>query len=345
MKMVDFSHFDTIIDVRSPAEYAEDHVPGSISAPVLDDDERAKVGTLYKQVSQFDAKKLGAALLAKNVAHHIETLFKDKAKDWRPLVYCWRGGKRSGAMAQVLREIGWEAKTLEGGYKAYRRWVVDRLSTLPEALSFTVIHGPTGSGKSRLLAALARQGGQVLDLEGLAEHRGSVLGGLPGQPQPSQKMFESRLLRALESLDPARPVFVEGESKKIGELQVPDALMAAMRASPCVRLEADLETRTTLLIDEYRHFTQDTRALEAQLDCLVALHGRAKIAEWKGLAARGAWREGVQRLLLEHYDPAYKRSSLHNFAQLGEAPAVKIASPEDASFAAAAERLLETVPA
>jgi len=343
--MVDFSHFDTIIDVRSPAEYAEDHVPGSISAPVLDDDERAKVGTLYKQVSQFDAKKLGAALLAKNVAHHIETLFKDKAKDWRPLVYCWRGGKRSGAMAQVLREIGWEAKTLEGGYKAYRRWVVDRLSTLPESLTFTVIHGPTGSGKSRLLAALARQGGQVLDLEGLAEHRGSVLGGLPGQPQPSQKMLESRLLRALESLDPARPVFVEGESKKIGELQVPDALMAAMRASHCVRLETDIETRVTLLMEEYGHFLRDQRALAAQLDCLVALHGREKIAEWKALGERGEFREGVRRLLLQHYDPAYKRSSLHNFAQLGEAPAVKIASPEDAAFAAAAERLLETVPA
>src|SRR4029079_18045510 len=171
--------------------------PSVIVSRVLEASQRGKVGTLYKQVSQFDAKKLGAALLAKNVAHHIETLFKDKAKDWRPLVYCWRGGKRSGAMAQVLREIGWEAKTLEGGYKAYRRWVVDRLSTPPEALSFTVIHGPTGSGKSRLLAALARQGGQVLDLEGLAEHRGSVLGGLPGQPQPSPKIVENRHMRAV----------------------------------------------------------------------------------------------------------------------------------------------------
>jgi tRNA 2-selenouridine synthase len=345
MEQMDFSSFDSIIDCRSPAEFDADHIPGAISAPVLDDDERAQVGTLYKQVSQFDAKKLGAALLAKNVAHHVETLFKSKGKDWRPLVYCWRGGKRSGAMAHVLREIGWDAQTLQGGYKAYRRWVVERLLTLPASFSFTVIHGPTGSGKSRLLAALARSGGQVLDLEALAAHRGSVLGGLPGQPQPSQKMFESRLLAALESFDTARPVFVEGESKKIGELQVPDALMAAMRASPCVRLEASVETRVALLLDEYRHFILDRSALDAQLDCLAALHGRERIAEWKALAAGGAWREFVARLLVEHYDPAYQRSSHRNFAQLSEARQVRIASAEEASFMQATEALLEAVAA
>jgi tRNA 2-selenouridine synthase len=345
MEQMDFSSFDTIIDCRSPAEFDADHIPGAISAPVLDDDERAQVGTLYKQVSQFDAKKLGAALLAKNVAQHVETLFKDKAKAWRPLVYCWRGGKRSGAMAHVLREIGWDAATLQGGYKAYRRWVVAQLETLPSKFGFRVVHGPTGSGKSRLLAALARAGAQVLDLETLAAHRGSVLGGLPGRPQPSQKMFESRLLRALESLDPARPVFVEGESKKIGELQVPDALMAAMRAAPCVRLEASVETRVALLLDEYRHFVLDTSALDAQLDCLAALHGRERIAEWKALAASGAWRDFVSRLLVEHYDPAYKRSSHRNFTQLSEARELRIASPEEASFVKASEALLEPVAA
>jgi tRNA 2-selenouridine synthase len=336
----DFSAYDSVIDTRSPAEYAEDHIPGAISAPVLDDEQRAQVGTLYTQVSQFDAKKLGAALLAKNVAGHVETLFKGKGREWRPLVYCWRGGKRSGAMAHVLREIGWDATTLRGGYKAYRRWVVDRLCTLPESFRFIVIHGPTGSGKSRLLAALARAGAQVLDLEALAEHRGSVLGGLPGQPQPSQKMFESRLLAALQSLDAAQPLFVEGESKKIGELQVPDALMGTMRGSPCVRLDAGVETRVTLLLDEYRHFLADRAALEAQLDCLVALHGRERIAEWKALAARGAWRELVSRLLREHYDPAYKRSSHRNFARLADAPQVRIASAEEAAFDAASAALL-----
>ena len=192
-----FRAFDTIVDTRSPAEFAEDHVPGAVSCPVLDNEERARVGTIYKQVSPFDAKKLGAALVAKNIAFHLENSFQGKPKTWKPLVYCWRGGKRSGAMAHVLREVGWDAKTLEGGYKAYRRYVVDSLAVLPEKFTFKVIHGVTGSGKSRLLRALAAAGAQVLDLEELAAHRGSVLGGLPERPQPSQKMFESLLLQKL----------------------------------------------------------------------------------------------------------------------------------------------------
>jgi tRNA 2-selenouridine synthase len=188
---VDFKNFDTIIDARTPAEYALDRIPGAVSAPVLDDAQRAEVGTLYKQVSPFEAKKLGGALVARNVARHVEALFRGKDKSWRPLVYCWRGGKRSGAMAHILREIGWDAKTLEGGYRAYRRWVVDQLLSLPLEFDFVVVHGPTGSGKSRLLSALSRAGAQVLDLEALAAHRGSVLGGLPDEPQPTQKWFES----------------------------------------------------------------------------------------------------------------------------------------------------------
>jgi tRNA 2-selenouridine synthase len=340
MKHADLAAFDSIIDCRSPAEYAEDHIPGAISAPVLDDAERASVGTLYKQVSQFDARKLGAALVAKNVARHVETLFADRGPQWRPLVYCWRGGKRSGAMAQVLREIGWRAEALEGGYKAYRRWVVAQLEALPAGFDFTVIHGATGSGKSRLLAALAEARAQVLDLEALAAHRGSVLGALPGRPQPSQKMFESLLLQALQRLDPARPVFVEGESKKIGELQLPEALVAQMRASRCVLLETAFEARVTLLLDEYRHFVADPAALAAQLDCLVALHGREKIEDLKALAARGAWREGVARLLAEHYDPAYRRSSTRNFARLPEARKLHISAADEAAFAEAARLLL-----
>jgi tRNA 2-selenouridine synthase len=337
---VKFKQYDTIIDVRSPAEYAEDHIPGAISAPVLDDAERAQVGTLYKQVSPFDAKKTGAALVAKNISRHVDALFRDKPKSWQPLVYCWRGGKRSGAMAHILREIGWNAETLEGGYKAYRRWVVQEMDKVPQTLDFRVIHGPTGSGKSRLLGALERAGAQVLDLEALAAHRGSVLGNLPDRPQPSQKMFESLLLKELSTLEAERPVFVEGESKKIGELQVPEALMARMRASPCVALETDLETRVDLLLDEYPHFLKDRRSLETQLDCLVALHGRGRIAEWKAI---GDWRELVRRLLVEHYDPAYRRSSTRNFACLAEATKVAITRADHAAFSTAASTLLDRI--
>jgi len=324
---------DAIIDTRSPAEYAEDHIPGSISCPVLDNEERARVGTLYKQVSPFDAKKLGAALVAKNIARHIEELFMEQPKTWKPLVYCWRGGKRSGAMAHVLREVGWDAKTLEGGYKAYRRYVVESLAKLPARFTFRVIHGVTGSGKSRLLRALDAAGAQVLDLEDLAAHRGSVLGTLPERPQPSQKMFESLLLEKLLSLDSKKEIFVEGESKKIGQLQVPEALIGRMRASECALLQADTATRVTLLMDEYRHFFTDLPSLGAQLDCLVALHGRERVGEWKALAAAGAWPALVERLLEDHYDAAYRRSAAHNFPRLADAKILRVDSANDAAFA------------
>jgi tRNA 2-selenouridine synthase len=337
-----FRDFDTIVDTRSPAEFAEDHVPGAISCPVLDNEERARVGTIYKQVSPYEAKKLGAALVARNIARHLESAFADKPKNWKPLVYCWRGGKRSGAMAHVLREIGWEAKTLEGGYKAYRRYVVAALAELPPKLGFRVIHGVTGSGKSRFLHALAGAGAQVLDLEDLAAHRGSVLGGLPERPQPSQKMFESLLLKALMDFDASKEIYVEGESKKIGQLQVPDALIARMRASECVLLDTSTEARVALLMDEYRHFFSDLPALNAQLDCLVAMHGRERIGEWKALAASGKWQELVARLLQEHYDPAYKRSAPNNFPRLAEAKLVRVNSADEASFARLAVQLLAT---
>jgi tRNA 2-selenouridine synthase len=337
---MDFKNFDTLIDARTPAEYELDHIPGAVSAPVLDDRQRVEVGTLYKQVSPFEAKKLGGALIAQNVARHIEALFSGKDKAWRPLVYCWRGGKRSGAMAHILREIGWDARTLEGGYRAYRRWVVDQLASVPLEYDLIVIHGPTGSGKSRLLAALGRAGAQVLDLEGLAAHRGSVLGGLPHAPQPTQKWFESQLLAQLQNLDRGRPVFVEGESKKIGDIQVPEALMARMRASPCIVLETETDARVTLLLEEYEHFVNDRAALDAQIDCLAALHGREKIAQWKALAAQGRWREFVARLLAEHYDPAYQRSSQRNYAQLSLAPRLRVSGASAEAFDVAAAQYL-----
>jgi len=331
--------FDALLDARSPAEFAEDHIPGAVSCPVLDDAERARVGTLYKQVSTFEARRTGAALVAKNIARHLETALAGKDRAWRPLVYCWRGGKRSGALAHVLREVGWDAHTLEGGYKAYRRFVVERLAEVPAKFKFKVVHGVTGSGKSRLLAALAQAGEQVLDLEALAAHRGSVLGGLPGAPQPSQKMFESRLLAALERLAAARTVYVEGESRKIGQLQLPEALIERMRASECLLLDAALETRVALLMDEYRHFFADPAALGAQLDCLAELHGRERIEGWKRLASQGAWREVVARLLEEHYDPAYRRSAARNFPKLSRAEVLRVTSAEPAAFAHLARRM------
>jgi len=332
------SAFDAILDVRSPTEFADDHLPGAHNVPVLDDAERARVGTLYKQVSPFEAKRIGAALVARNIALHVES-FTGKLRSWRPLVVCWRGGKRSGAMAHVLREIGWDAKTLEGGYKAYRRTVVEALERLPRRYVFRVVHGTTGSGKSRLLRALDAAGAQVLDLEALAAHRGSVLGALPDRPQPSQKMFESRLFATLGALDPGRPVFVEGESRRIGQVQLPTGLIEAMRAAVCLRLEADLETRVALLLEEYCHFFDDLAALNAQLDCLGDLHSRATVETWKTLAAQGEWHALVMRLLEAHYDPAYRRSAVRNFPRLGEAQVLAVSGVDTRAFARLARTL------
>jgi tRNA 2-selenouridine synthase len=339
--------FDEVIDVRSPAEFAEDHVPRAASFPVLDDAERARIGTLYKQVSPFDSKKLGAALVSRNIARHLEASFAQRDKGWRPLVYCWRGGKRSGAMTHVLREIGWQAAQLDGGYKAYRREVIAQLATQPREFRYLVLCGETGSAKSRLLEALARQGAQVLDLEQLAAHRGSVLGDLPGAPQPSQKMFETRVWDGLRKLDPLRPVFVEAESKKIGQLQVPDALLDAMRAAECVRVEAPVDARVRFLIEEYRHFLADPAALKAQLDCLTALHGREVIGRWRTAADRGEWEALVTDLLANHYDPAYARSTHKNYVRLAEAPVLRPRDLSPPAIAALAAELAgrEAVPA
>jgi tRNA 2-selenouridine synthase len=331
--------FGAIIDVRSESEFAEDHIPGAVNFPVLDDAQRALIGTLHKQESAFAARKRGAALVARNIAQHLETPFFDQPRDWRPLVYCWRGGQRSGAMTHVLGRVGWHAQQLDGGYRAYRRAVLAELETLPLPLDFRVICGTTGSGKSRLLQALQAAGAQVLDLEAIAQHRGSVLGDLPAAPQPSQKWFESQLWDALRRLDASRPVFVESESRKIGSVRLPQALIDHMRAARCIVVDLPLHERVRLLREDYAHFEDDVAALGAQLDCLVALHGHERIGQWKALADSSRWDEMVERLLVEHYDPAYLRSIERNFRQVGSAAQVSVRSAARSSFDEVAREL------
>jgi len=329
-----------VIDVRSPAEFALDHVPEAVNCPVLDDAERAQIGTLYKQVSPFDAKKAGAALVSKNIARHIEERFRGRARGWRPLVYCWRGGQRSAAMAHVLREVGWEAATLEGGYRAYRREVLTQLESLPVRFRFRVVCGATGSGKSRLLEVLAARGAQVVDLERLACHRGSLLGDLPGEPQPSQKMFDGLVWSALKRLDPARPVFVEAESKKIGQLQVPATLLERMREGVCLRLEAPLPERVRFLIGEYRHFLEKPAALKERLQCLTSRYGRAVVGRWLAQTDSGAWDELVADLLVTHYDPSYLRATTQNYFHHDEGRRLSLDRIDEAGIGQVAKSLL-----
>lgn len=329
--------FPERIDVRTPAEFAEDHVPGAVNCPVLSDAERVEVGTLHA-TSPFDARKLGAALISRNIAGIVER-FRDRPRDWTPLVYCWRGGQRSRALAHVMNEIGWRAAQLEGGYRAYRRHVVARLTTLPGRFRYRVICGLTGSGKSRLIAALDREGAQVLDLEAMARHRGSLLGDVPDHPQPTQKSFDSQLVAMLAACDPARPVYVESESKKIGTVQLPDTLLAAMRAAECVHLVLPQPLRVELLKSEYAHFLADHETLTARLEHLIPLHGKKTIERWTDAARAGDWDTLVGELLALHYDPAYTRSIGRNFPRVGGALAVTPADLTDAAFGTLAREL------
>ena len=312
--IADLDRFDEIIDVRSPAEFADDHLPGAISCPVLDDAQRAEVGTLYKQVSPFEAKKLGAAMVSENIARHLRERFRDRPKHWKPLIYCWRGGERSGAMTTVFRAIGWPAGQLDGGYKAWRGHVVAQLADLPGRFRFRVLCGPTGCGKTRILQAIAAAGGQVVDLETLAGHKGSVLGVLPGQPQPAQKGFESALFQSLGAFDPQRPVYVEAESRKIGRLHLPDALLAAMHAAPCIEIEVPPAGRVDFLLRDYAYFPRDPVFLRSRLERLRPLVARSTMADWLSLVDQEAWPALVEALLAGHYDPLYRRSQLGHFA-------------------------------
>jgi len=331
--------FDAVIDTRSPAEFAEDHLPGAINCPVLDDEQRIQVGTLYKQTSAFDAKKLGAAIVARNIANHIDTLFADKEKGWKPLIYCWRGGTRSGAMTHILRAIGWNALQLEGGYKAWRGQVRADLETLPLQFNYRVICGRTGSGKSRLLDALAAQDAQVLDLEKLAAHKGSVLGDLPDEAQPSQKMFDSRIWLDLSRFDSALPVYVEAESRKVGLLRVPEVLISTMHQGTCFEVVTPAPLRAKLLREEYAHLIANPNLLFFKLDCIKALHAEVRITEWKTLATAGRWDEFVASMLEHHYDPAYSRSMFSNYRGANTAASLAVSNITPAGFADVARKI------
>ncbi len=336
--------FDTIIDARTEDEHALDHVPGAINWPTLDNAERITIGTMYKQVNAFEAKKRGAALSARNIAAHIEREVIDKPRTWKPLVYCWRGGNRSGALATILGAIGFQVTLIEGGYKAWRAALVDDIPRLVQRLHYCVVCGPTGSGKTRLLQALAAEGAQVLDLEALANHRSSVLGHIPGVEQPSQKRFDSLIWDALQHLDPARPVFVESESKKVGNVRVPDALIDAMRGSPCIDLQLADEERVALLLEDYDFFVTDPAHFCQRLEALTELRGKAVVGEWIEKVKAGQTPAVVLELLTQHYDPMYAQSIERNFKQYGQALPCALKDRSSAALSDLARSLLDGGP-
>ena len=332
--------YSAIIDARTEDEYALDHLPGAQNWPSLNNAERIVIGTLYKQVGPFEAKKKGAALVAANIAKHIQNHVIDLPKDWQPLVYCWRGGKRSGSLALILGQIGFKVSIIEGGYKAFRTALIAAIPAKVERLSWRVICGPTGSGKTRLLHCLRAQGAQVLDLEGLANHRSSVLGIVPGEPQPTQKHFDTLLWDALRNMDPTKPVYVESESRKVGNLAVPESLILAMRASPCYQLELADEERVKLLLEDYDFFVKDPLLFSKRLDALVAIRGQQVVEDWQAQIASDHIEDVVRDLLKLHYDPTYFASMKRNFLLIEKAQKLVASTRSQLSLTAIANELI-----
>jgi tRNA 2-selenouridine synthase len=334
------AEFDAIIDVRSPAEFALDHIPGAINLPVLNNEERIEIGTLYKQVSPFAAKKLGAAYVSRNIANYLESSLINFPREWRPLIYCWRGGERSGAFTHILNRVGWKAMQLQSGYQGFRRVVIDGLDQAAKDFSFQVIAGMTGSGKTRILQEIGALGQQILDLEGLAIHRGSVLGNEPNIEQPSQKGFETNLWNALNQLDPNKIVFVESESKKVGGLHIPDPLMERIREGQCIELRSGTATRVSWLLREYRHFLANPESFKQKLGLLTSRYGKVQISKWHDAIDAGDFESLVEELLVMHYDPSYQSSIVRNFPSYREDHFVELENDSDEAFAKTARDLI-----
>ncbi len=332
------SRFDEIIDVRSPGEFADDHVPGAVNLPVLDDAERALVGTIYKQESAFRARKIGASLVAQRAGRNIAASLIEKPGSYQPLVYCWRGGMRSGAFATILQQIGWRAEVLQGGYKAYRRAVVGLLYAMPGTSPpllprLVVLEGNTGTAKTEILHLLAARGAQILDLEGLASHRGSLFGAM-ADDQPAQRAFDSRIAARIALFDPSQPVFVEAESSRIGHLGLPAVVWAEMRSAPRIALRAPSSLRGDYLAKAYVDIADDRERLKRTIDLLAPYHPAGRIADWQTLVQEGKMAELARQLVTHHYDPKYARQRARDTQpQLGvlDLPGL---NPEDLDSAA-----------
>ncbi len=299
---------DTIIDVRTPAEYAEDHIPGAVNLPVLSNDQREEVGTIYKQVNPFNARKIGGALVANNTANHLQGPLAEKSGGWQPLIYCWRGGQRSGAFATILDQVGWRVHLLKGGYQSYRREIVKTLYETPLTHKLILIGGGTGTAKTALLHQLSAKGAQILDIEGIAAHRGSLFGKID-KPQPSQKMFETNLAAKLATLDPTVTTFVEAESSKVGDRSIPPSVWALMTNAARIQINAPIEARSHFLCRAYEDITHDKAELKKLIDKLRPYHSADRIDQWHAQAKINDWQTLATSLILYHYDPRYTKSS------------------------------------
>lgn len=336
------AEFDEIIDVRSPSEFAIDHIPGAKNFPVLNDEEHEKIGLLHK-TDPFNARRLGAALISKNVSRFLQMDSFVRDKSWHPLIYCWRGGMRSGSLAIIMSQIGWQVHQLQGGYKAYRRMILEELETLCEKLNFIALCGPTGSGKSRFLDILKNNGQQILDLEGLAVHRGSILGLLPGQVQPSQRGFETSLWQEIRQFDSSLPVFIESESRRIGLVTLPPTLYQRMHAAKCLSLDVAIPERIRFLCVEYDFYLKEPSLLIQKFSALRELRSKQELERWTEMTLSGNFEQLVKELLEIHYDPLYWRSLHKHYQNLDRGTTLKISQLTDEVLDSVAKDYCQTM--
>ncbi len=288
----------TFVDVRSPAEFAEDHIPGAVNIPLFSNDERAIIGTMYKQIGKDVAINKGLEIVSQKLPEMIAEYTRLKG----PLcVYCWRGGMRSGSVVSLLQSLKFDVAQLENGYKDYRRFVREQFETIPIP-PMVVLYGLTGSGKTEMLQQLP----QSLDLEGLAQHRGSIFGDVNLQPR-TQKMFESLLFERLVALKDEPFIFVEGESRKIGMVIIPVSVWQAMQKGKKVRVVCSHEERVNRLYNEYC-VDFDVEKMKEKIRAIQKFLGKKQAEELCAMLDRGQIRPVIEKILVEYYDRLYKHT-------------------------------------
>lgn len=293
-----------ILDVRSPAEFEKAHMPGAISFPIFSNDERAAVGTTYKQIGKDKAVELGLSFVGPHLAEWVKKA-KKLAVDGVVLIHCWRGGMRSGSMAWLFEIAGLEVKILIGGYKSYRQHVLAQLS---DNLPLIVLGGKTGSGKTEILVEMKNRGVQVIDLEGLAHHRGSAFGHFGLAAQPTSEQFENLLVKEIQALDLSKSIWVEDESRHIGQIYMNESFYTQLRSAPVLFLDIDAEFRLPHLVSIYAHYPK-VDILHALTKIKKRLGGQHFQAAVIALSENDFKR--VAEITLEYYDKAY----LHGLVQ------------------------------
>lgn len=296
-----------LIDVRSEGEFAESHIPGAVNIPIFNDEERAQVGTMYKQIGTEQARELGLRIASAKLPELIRSI-EQASQGKEPVVYCWRGGMRSKSVAAVLDLMGLPVYRLEGGYRGYRERVKERIANFQLAARCVVIHGMTGVGKTELLKRLERDGEPVVDLEGLAAHKGSAFGSI-GEAPRNQRMFESLLLERLDELQGSSYIIIEAESKRIGRVNLPDFLLRAKEQGLHILVNAPLPVRVQRTLDQYMadgpEFKEKLKGAMHAIEKRLSHEDRS--LGWEAIE-HNRFDELAEMLLVKYYDPRYRHS-------------------------------------